>query len=320
MFLRHNCIPAPRTIYRGIAKLEPGQVLTVGAAPAAARRLRRRATGRPARPSTRPAGARCRVIPWNWPTSSRRPRRRRVRPHGGRRPRGGVSVGRGGLEPRRRPHAAGTAPAGADLHHRLRREGVRRVGRRRRRGRAPGHRSHRACAWAKPTPWPSSPPWPRSGTSRSATARRSPPCWSAGLARSRRSRCRCRATEATSYSPATTGTPGSSACPGARPPCPPRRPPRAWVTAMARVPPGAVDRAARLSGRCSRAMAGCATRPTSSSSSDGCWPPTGPRRPYLALVSHWDDAGIDRARCPASDLSPTSPWPLAPGRGPPSAG
>jgi len=29
MFLRHNCIPAPRTIYRGIAKLEPGQVVTI---------------------------------------------------------------------------------------------------------------------------------------------------------------------------------------------------------------------------------------------------------------------------------------------------
>ena len=29
MFLRHNCIPAPRTIYRGIAKLEPGQVVTL---------------------------------------------------------------------------------------------------------------------------------------------------------------------------------------------------------------------------------------------------------------------------------------------------
>ncbi len=29
MFLRHNCIPAPRTIYRGVAKLEPGQVVTV---------------------------------------------------------------------------------------------------------------------------------------------------------------------------------------------------------------------------------------------------------------------------------------------------
>jgi asparagine synthase (glutamine-hydrolysing) len=34
LFLRHNCIPAPRTIYRGIAKLEPGQVVTVdGAGP-----------------------------------------------------------------------------------------------------------------------------------------------------------------------------------------------------------------------------------------------------------------------------------------------
>jgi asparagine synthase (glutamine-hydrolysing) len=31
MFLRHNCIPAPRTIYRGIAKLEAGQVVTVAA-------------------------------------------------------------------------------------------------------------------------------------------------------------------------------------------------------------------------------------------------------------------------------------------------
>jgi len=31
LFLRHNCIPAPRTIYRDIAKLEPGQIVTVGA-------------------------------------------------------------------------------------------------------------------------------------------------------------------------------------------------------------------------------------------------------------------------------------------------
>jgi asparagine synthase (glutamine-hydrolysing) len=31
IFLRHNCIPAPRTIYRGIAKLEPGQVATIAA-------------------------------------------------------------------------------------------------------------------------------------------------------------------------------------------------------------------------------------------------------------------------------------------------
>jgi asparagine synthase (glutamine-hydrolysing) len=30
LFLRHNCVPAPRTIYRGVAKLEPGHVLTVG--------------------------------------------------------------------------------------------------------------------------------------------------------------------------------------------------------------------------------------------------------------------------------------------------
>ena len=30
LFLRHNCVPAPRTIYGGVSKLEPGQVLTVG--------------------------------------------------------------------------------------------------------------------------------------------------------------------------------------------------------------------------------------------------------------------------------------------------
>jgi asparagine synthase (glutamine-hydrolysing) len=30
LFLRHNCVPAPRTIYRGIAKLEPGQLVTLG--------------------------------------------------------------------------------------------------------------------------------------------------------------------------------------------------------------------------------------------------------------------------------------------------
>jgi asparagine synthase (glutamine-hydrolysing) len=30
LFLRHNCIPAPRTIYRSMAKLEPGQLVTIG--------------------------------------------------------------------------------------------------------------------------------------------------------------------------------------------------------------------------------------------------------------------------------------------------
>jgi len=41
LFLRHNCVPAPRTIYRGIAKLEPGHLVTygpestIGAVPAA---------------------------------------------------------------------------------------------------------------------------------------------------------------------------------------------------------------------------------------------------------------------------------------------
>jgi asparagine synthase (glutamine-hydrolysing) len=31
LFLRHNCVPAPHTIYRGIAKLEPGQMVTLDA-------------------------------------------------------------------------------------------------------------------------------------------------------------------------------------------------------------------------------------------------------------------------------------------------
>ena len=30
LFLRHNCAPAPCTIYKGVAKLEPGHLLTVG--------------------------------------------------------------------------------------------------------------------------------------------------------------------------------------------------------------------------------------------------------------------------------------------------
>lgn len=30
LFLRHNCVPAPRTIYRHVAKLEPGQLATFG--------------------------------------------------------------------------------------------------------------------------------------------------------------------------------------------------------------------------------------------------------------------------------------------------
>ncbi len=32
LYLRHNCIPAPRTIYRGLSKLLPGQLVTVNAA------------------------------------------------------------------------------------------------------------------------------------------------------------------------------------------------------------------------------------------------------------------------------------------------
>lgn len=32
LYLRHNCIPAPRTIYRDMAKLEPGQMVTIGPA------------------------------------------------------------------------------------------------------------------------------------------------------------------------------------------------------------------------------------------------------------------------------------------------
>ncbi len=31
LYLRHNCVPAPWTIYRGIAKLQPGELVTVGA-------------------------------------------------------------------------------------------------------------------------------------------------------------------------------------------------------------------------------------------------------------------------------------------------
>ena len=30
LYLRHNCVPAPHTIYRGVAKLLPGQLVTVG--------------------------------------------------------------------------------------------------------------------------------------------------------------------------------------------------------------------------------------------------------------------------------------------------
>jgi len=30
LYLRHNCIPAPRTVYRGISKLEPSQIVTFG--------------------------------------------------------------------------------------------------------------------------------------------------------------------------------------------------------------------------------------------------------------------------------------------------
>ena len=111
LYLRHNCVPAPRTIYRGIAKLEPGEVLTLGAAnpvgatpaPRAYWSARDRHRGCPAAPARgiprradRPGGGD--VV------------RRRGRPGGGRRPRGWLLVGRDRLEPRGRPHAAPQPP------------------------------------------------------------------------------------------------------------------------------------------------------------------------------------------------------------------
>jgi len=43
LFLRHNCIPAPRTVYRGVAKLLPGHLVTVDAASPSGSPLRCRA-------------------------------------------------------------------------------------------------------------------------------------------------------------------------------------------------------------------------------------------------------------------------------------
>ncbi len=43
LFLRHNCIPAPRTVYRGVAKLLPGHLVTVDASAPSGAPLRCRA-------------------------------------------------------------------------------------------------------------------------------------------------------------------------------------------------------------------------------------------------------------------------------------
>ncbi len=58
LYLRHNCVPAPRTIYRGVAKLLPGQrvCLGVGLSARPAPGARRLLVG-PTRRSMKPAPA-----------------------------------------------------------------------------------------------------------------------------------------------------------------------------------------------------------------------------------------------------------------------
>ena len=232
LYLRHNCVPAPHTIYRGVAKLLPGHLLTVGrdvrpggplptraywSARQAVEEARRRPVGRPGRGDGRPAGV--------------GPLRLGGRPDGGRRAGRGLPVRRCGLEHGRGAHATAQRRAGAHLHRGFRRPGLRRVGRGRLGGRPPRDRPHPARRDRRRRRWRSSPACRTSGTSPSATSRPSPCTWSAGWP-APRSPWPCPATAATSCSPGTTGMPGSSSCGGGPRSCPARpggRPGPRWA-------------------------------------------------------------------------------------------
>ena len=143
LLLRHNYVPAPHSIYREIRKLPPGTVLTV-----------RPGARRPPRGST-----------GTFASSPRTGMRSRAPDHG----RSEATDELDALLARRRPREmiadvplgaflsggidsstvvalmqAQSAPAGADLHDRLRETRLRRGGARAGRGAASRHRSHRA--------------------------------------------------------------------------------------------------------------------------------------------------------------------------------
>ena len=121
-----------------------------------------------------------------------------------------------------------------------------------------------------------SPIWRTSGTSLSPTSPRSRPIWSAGW-RARTSPCRCRATAATSCSPDTTATPGSTVCGGGLPSCPPGlagRPAPRWAASRPPWSSGQPERRAfsRSAGRCETHQPRWPSWPGSS-------PPRTPRTP-----------------------------------------
>ncbi len=144
----------------------------------------------------------------------------------------------------------------------------------------------------------SSPVWPTSGTSRSRTARSSPPTWCRRWPGGR-SPSPCPATGATSSSPATTATPGSTGSGAWRARCrvPSGEP---WAARSVRVPPGAIDSAAAMSavalagppaldqgGQGGSRARGVERRamPT------GRWSPTGRTRPRWCSVSRPTSTG-----------------------------
>ncbi len=145
LYLRHNCIPAPHTAYRGVVKLRPGAMVTFSAdaspgelpPPAAywsARSAVEDARRRPRCRRTRRPGRRV----------GERARQCRLGPHDGRRAGGRIPVRRRRLQPGGGVDAAAQRTSGPHLHRRVRRPRLRRVRRSRGGRRAPRDRSHLA--------------------------------------------------------------------------------------------------------------------------------------------------------------------------------
>ena len=242
-FLRHNCIPAPDTIWRGVRKLLPGHLVTLteptrGVLPE--QRCYWSAADAVAAGTTAPAdrlgsrddrSARGRIV------------RRGGSQDGCRRASGSIPLGGDRFEHHRGPDAAACLDTGSHLYCRIRRSFLRRVIRGGSGRRSTSGRTIRRSMSAMPRRSRSFPIWRTYGTSLSPMSPRSRPTWSAGW-RAETSPCPCREMAATSCSLDTTATPGSTACGGGPPSCrpgPAGPPARRW----ARIPPVVIERAAR---------------------------------------------------------------------------